>query len=85
MEGFIVLDYLPEVPSAIKELAVWVSQGKVKSKNTVIKGGLAKAEQALVDMFKGANTGKNFEPIPKNLQTLLVSRELTQYIRQTCR
>lgn len=58
MEGFIILDYAQEFPVAMKQLAEWVSQGKVKSKNTVIKGGLERAEYALVDLFRGVNTGK---------------------------
>lgn len=57
MEGFIVLDYASEWPVAIKQLAVWVSEGKIKSENTIIKGGLQKAEQALIDLFNGVNKG----------------------------
>lgn len=58
MEGFIVLDYAPEFAVAIKQLATWVSRGEVKSQNTIIKGGLEKAESALIDLFRGVNTGK---------------------------
>ncbi|KAJ0122347.1 nadp-dependent leukotriene b4 12-hydroxydehydrogenase [Diaporthe amygdali] len=58
MEGFIVLDFAADFPEAMKQMAVWVSQGQIKSKNTVVKGGLQKADQALADMFKGINTGK---------------------------
>ncbi|KUI59637.1 Putative NADP-dependent oxidoreductase YfmJ [Cytospora mali] len=58
MEGFIVLDWAAQFPAAMKQLAFWVSQGQVKSKNTVVKGGLEKADQALADLFKGVNTGK---------------------------
>lgn len=58
MEGFIVLDFAADFAEAMKQLAVWVSQGQVKSKNTVVKGGLQKADQALADLFKGINTGE---------------------------
>lgn len=58
MQGFIVTDYTDRFPEAKKQLAQWLSEGKLKRKETVVKGGLAKAEQALVDLFKGANTGK---------------------------
>ncbi|KAL1879186.1 hypothetical protein Daus18300_001765 [Diaporthe australafricana] len=58
MEGFIVLDFAADFAEAMKQMAIWVSQGQIKSKNTVVKGGLQKAEQALADMFKGINTGK---------------------------
>ncbi|KAL8731720.1 MAG: hypothetical protein Q9181_004201 [Wetmoreana brouardii] len=58
MEGFVVLDYAKEFPQARKELAQWLSEGKIQRKETIIKGGLAKAEQALVDLYKGVNTGE---------------------------
>ncbi|CAN8101594.1 unnamed protein product [Discula destructiva] len=58
MEGFIILDFVAEFPEAIKQMAVWLSQGKIKSRNTVVKGGLQRAEYALNDLFKGMNTGK---------------------------
>lgn len=58
MEGFIVLDFAADFAEAMKQLAVWVSQGQIQSKNTVVKGGLQKADQALADLFKGINTGK---------------------------
>lgn len=66
MEGFIVLDFAADFPEAMKQMAVWVSQGQVKSKNTIVKGGLEKAPQALADLFKGVNTGKPacfFQPL----------------------
>jgi len=58
MQGFIVFDYVKEFPEAKKQLAQWLSEGKLKRKETIVKGGLPKAEQALLDLFNGANTGK---------------------------
>ncbi|ROV99780.1 hypothetical protein VSDG_03146 [Cytospora chrysosperma] len=58
MTGFIVLDWAAQFPAAMKQMAIWVVQGQVKSKNTVVKGGLEKADQALADLFKGLNTGE---------------------------
>jgi NADPH-dependent curcumin reductase CurA len=58
MEGFIVFDYQKEYPRALKELAQWLGEGKIQRKETIVRGGLAKAEQALVDLYKGVNTGK---------------------------
>jgi len=58
LQGFLVFDYADEYDSARKELAQWLAEGKLKSKATVVKGGLRVAEEALVDLFKGANTGK---------------------------
>lgn len=57
MQGFIVLDWRADMPEAAKQLATWVAEGKIQAKKTVVKGGLQKAEHALADLFKGANTG----------------------------
>jgi NADPH-dependent curcumin reductase CurA len=59
MEGFIVFDYEKQYAEARKELSQWLAEGKLKRKETIVKGGLAKAEQALVDLFQGVNTGKS--------------------------
>lgn len=60
MEGFIVFDHAKEYPSARKQLAQWLAEGKMKRQETIVKGGLKVAEQALVDLFKGGNTGESF-------------------------
>jgi NADPH-dependent curcumin reductase CurA len=59
MQGFIVFDFAKEFPAARKELAQWLSEGKIQRKETIIKGGLKAAEQALVDLYNGINTGKS--------------------------
>merc|ERR1711939_274242 len=58
MQGFIVFDYEKEYPRALRDLAQWLSEGKIKRKETVVKGGLVKAEEALRDLYNGVNTGK---------------------------
>lgn len=58
MQGFVVFDYESKYAEARKELAQWLSEGKLKRKETVIKGGINKAEEALVGLFEGRNTGK---------------------------
>ncbi|ROT38192.1 zinc-binding dehydrogenase [Sodiomyces alkalinus F11] len=58
MQGFIVLDYAKEFTAARKELAQWLDEGKIKRKETILKGGLQVAEQGLIDLYKGINTGK---------------------------
>ncbi|KAF1999412.1 NAD(P)-binding protein [Amniculicola lignicola CBS 123094] len=58
MQGFIVMDYASQYGEAKKQLAQWLSEGKLKRKETVLKGGLSKAEQGLVDLYNGVNTGK---------------------------
>ena len=57
MQGFLVFDYINEYPAARKELAQWLAEGKIQRKETIIKGGLKAAEQALVDLYNGINTG----------------------------
>jgi len=58
MQGFIVFDYAKEFAAARKQLAQWLSEGKIQRKETIIKGGLKAAEQALLDLYQGINTGK---------------------------
>ncbi|KAF1969927.1 NAD(P)-binding protein [Bimuria novae-zelandiae CBS 107.79] len=65
MQGFIVLDYEKEYPEARKQLAQWLSEGKLKRKETIVKGGLTNAEQSLVDLYNGVNTGKLLVEVAK--------------------
>lgn len=58
MKGFIVFDFAKKYPEALKELASWLAQGKLRRKEHIVPGGLESAPQALVDLYKGANTGK---------------------------
>lgn len=58
MQGFIVFDFAHKYPEARKEIAQWLSEGKLKRKETIVKGGLLKAEEALVGLFEGKNTGE---------------------------
>lgn len=58
MEGFIVFDYIKEYNAARKQLAQWLSEGKLKRQETIVKGGLKVAENTLVELYKGVNTGK---------------------------
>ncbi|KEF63642.1 uncharacterized protein A1O9_01620 [Exophiala aquamarina CBS 119918] len=58
MEGFIVFDYEKEYPRALKDLAQWLAEGKIKRKETIVTGGLQNAENALRDLYTGRNTGK---------------------------
>lgn len=60
MEGFIVFDYAKEYPRALKDLGQWLSEGKIKRKETIVKGGLDQAQNALRDLYNGVNTGKSY-------------------------
>jgi NADPH-dependent curcumin reductase CurA len=58
MQGFIVFDHQDEYAAGRQQLAEWLAEGKLKRKETIVKGGLKSAEQALVDLYRGINTGK---------------------------
>ena len=58
MHGFVVWDYASEFDSACEVLAQWVGQGKIKTRETIVRGGLPMAEQALAGLFEGINTGE---------------------------
>ncbi|KAI8958021.1 NAD(P)-binding protein [Daldinia sp. FL1419] len=58
MEGFIVTDFLSEWDEARKELRKWLVEGKIKTRETIVKGGLKVAETAIGELFTGGNIGK---------------------------
>jgi len=52
-------------PEAGQQLAAWLAEGKIKSRDTIVKGGLKVAEEALLQLFAGHNTGEScFFPRP---------------------
>ncbi|CAM2005134.1 NADP-dependent oxidoreductase [Acanthopleuribacter pedis] len=57
LEGFIILDYIPQFPHAIAEMATWLAEGKLKYKVDVVKG-LKEAPTAVNYLFTGRNIGK---------------------------
>ncbi|RYO86764.1 hypothetical protein DL766_002884 [Monosporascus sp. MC13-8B] len=58
MEGLIVFDFAPEYAEARRELGQWLAEGKIKRKETIVKGGLPEAEKAISQLFEGKNQGK---------------------------
>ncbi|KAL5113766.1 hypothetical protein ACEQ8H_008340 [Pleosporales sp. CAS-2024a] len=65
MQGFIVFDYEHKYAEAKKQLAQWLSEGKLKRQETIVKGGILKAEEALVGLFEGKNIGKTMVEVAK--------------------
>ncbi len=57
MQGFVFTDYAPRFGEAAKQLATWVSEGKIKDRDTVVVG-LENAVDALNQQFDGGNIGK---------------------------
>lgn len=57
MQGFTVRDYVKEFGPAIKQLATWLQEGKLKYDETIVEG-FENTPQAFLDLFKGKNQGK---------------------------
>jgi hypothetical protein len=57
IKGFIVFDYFPRMAEFYAEMAPWVANGTVKSRETVVEG-LDNTLDAFLGLFKGENTGK---------------------------
>ncbi|MFD2572070.1 NADP-dependent oxidoreductase [Spirosoma soli] len=57
MKGFIVGDYKERFSEGVRQLAAWVSEGKLRYTETTVKG-FDKLPEALLGLFSGQNTGK---------------------------
>ncbi len=58
MTGMVVFDYAAEYGKAAGELAGWMNEGRLISREHITDGGLATFNDALLGLFAGANTGK---------------------------
>ena len=58
MEGIVVFDYADRYPQAIAEMAGYLQDGRMKSKEDVVTGGVAAFPGALSMLFSGENFGK---------------------------
>jgi len=58
LRGFIILDHFDRMPAFLAEVAPSVRDGRIKYRETVVEGGVEAAPQALIDLLRGANTGK---------------------------
>ena len=57
MRGFIVGDFASKFPVAMKQLAVWLKEGKLTYAETIVDG-FDNIPQAFIDLFDGKNKGK---------------------------
>ncbi len=57
MEGIVVFDYADRYPQAIAEMAAYLKEGKMKSKEDVVVG-LDTFPETLLKLFNGENFGK---------------------------
>lgn len=57
MEGMVVFDYAARYPEAIAEMATYLKEGRMHSREDVVQG-LAQFPAALLKLFNGENFGK---------------------------
>jgi NADPH-dependent curcumin reductase CurA len=57
MEGMVVFDYADRFPVAVAELSSYLKDGRMKSREDVVRG-LETFPEALVKLFTGGNFGK---------------------------
>ncbi len=58
MEGMVVFDYADRYGEAVAEMAGYLKDGRMKSKEDVVEGGVAAFPGALPKLFSGENFGK---------------------------
>lgn len=57
MEGFVVFHYAARYAEGIRDMATWMAQGKLKSKEDIVEG-LETFPETLCKLFSGENFGK---------------------------
>ncbi|MEH0152562.1 NADP-dependent oxidoreductase [Limibacter armeniacum] len=57
MQGFLISDYKQQFPKAIKAIAGWLQEGKLKYEETIVEG-FENIPQAFLGLFSGKNKGK---------------------------
>jgi NADPH-dependent curcumin reductase len=57
MTGMVVMDYAPRYGEAIREMAQWMAEGKLRSREDIVPG-LAQFPATLLKLFTGENHGK---------------------------
>lgn len=58
MQGFLVFDYAKRYGEAVQALAGWLLEGKLRSHDEVVEGGLDAFPDALLRLFTGDHIGK---------------------------
>jgi NADPH-dependent curcumin reductase CurA len=58
MEGFVVFDYFDRYPEATAELGRWYAEGKLRSREDVVRRGVESFGDVLPMLYTGANFGK---------------------------
>ena len=58
MEGMVVFDYADRYPLAVAEMAGYLKDGRMKSREDVVAGGVRAFPATLLKLFSGENFGK---------------------------
>jgi hypothetical protein len=58
MEGIVVFDYADRFPQAVAEMSRYLKDGRMKSREDVVEGGVAAFPATLLKLFAGENFGK---------------------------
>jgi NADPH-dependent curcumin reductase CurA len=58
MTGFVTPDYADQYPRARSELAGWLRDGRLISREQIIEGGVRAFPAAVLKLFAGENVGK---------------------------
>jgi hypothetical protein len=58
MTGMVIFDYAPRFAEAAGELAGWLADGRLVSREDILDGGVPAFPDALLGLFAGENTGK---------------------------
>jgi NADPH-dependent curcumin reductase CurA len=58
MTGMVVFDYAARYGEGARDMAGWMKEGKLRSREDIVQGGVAAFPQTLLKLFKGENFGK---------------------------
>jgi NADPH-dependent curcumin reductase len=58
MTGMVIFDYAAQFGQAAGEIAGWMREGRLISREDVVDGGVSAFPEALLKLFRGENIGK---------------------------
>jgi NADPH-dependent curcumin reductase CurA len=58
MTGFVIFDYADRYAEGVAQLAKWLDNGELRSREHIVAGDVTDFPDALLTLFRGENTGK---------------------------
>jgi NADPH-dependent curcumin reductase CurA len=58
MQGFLVFDYVKQYGDALREMAGWLGDGTLKTREEIVDGSIEDFQPTLMKLFRSENTGK---------------------------